>query len=292
LIEKATAIAHGAATIINAMATGEGAAFGVDLWTKAEVELTNEPGSITGKIKSDPAENTVLIKKAILQVLKRFKVENKFGAKAKTDSNIPVARGLKSSSVAANAVTLATVAAIGKNLDDLDVINLGVDAAFEAGVTLTGAFDDACASYLGGIIITDNLKRKIVLHTQPPEDLSILFHYPEIKAYTQDTKLSKIRAVAPLVKIAHKEACSRNFWGALSLNGLIYSSALGFDTTIALDALDAGATAAGLCGKGPTVTAIVAKDRVDDVRTALQSHEGIIISSRFNCEKARVVIRA
>lgn len=287
--EKATAIAHGAATIVNAMATGEGAAFGVNMWTEAEVELTSEVGTIAGEIVSDPAESTILIKKAVLQVLRRFKSETKFGVKAKTNSNIPVARGLKSSSAAANAVVLATVAALGKTLDDLEVINLGVDASFEAGVTLTGAFDDACASYLGGIVVTDNLKRKLSSHIQPSEDLSILFHYPETKAYTHDTDMSKIRAVAPLVKIAYNEARNGNFWGALSLNGLIYSSALGFDTTIALDALNAGAIASGLCGKGPTVTTIVAEDRIDQVKIALQSHEGKIVSSKFNCEKAKVV---
>ena len=43
---KAVAIAHGAATIVNAIALGKGAAFGVDLWTKAEVKLTDEPGVI------------------------------------------------------------------------------------------------------------------------------------------------------------------------------------------------------------------------------------------------------
>ena len=48
-------------------------------------------------------------------------------------------------------------------------------------------------------------------------------------------------------------------WEALSLNGLIYSSAQGYDTSIAIDALAAGAVAAGLCGKGPAVTAVVAK---------------------------------
>ncbi len=41
---KAAAVAHGAATIVNAIALGRGAAFGVDLWTKAEVKLTGEAG--------------------------------------------------------------------------------------------------------------------------------------------------------------------------------------------------------------------------------------------------------
>ena len=55
---KAEAIAHGAATIVNAIALGQGAAFGVDLWTKAEVRLTDEAGIITGEITSDIDEST------------------------------------------------------------------------------------------------------------------------------------------------------------------------------------------------------------------------------------------
>ena len=71
-------------------------------------------------------------------------------------------KGLKSSSAAANAVALASTAALGKHLDDLELVKLGVDAAFDAKVTVTGAFDDACASYFGGIVVTDNLNRKII----------------------------------------------------------------------------------------------------------------------------------
>jgi len=143
---KAVAISHGAATIVNAIALGKGAAFGVDLWTKAEVELTKEPQVIKGEITSDPAESTVLIEKTVTRVLQHFGAEKCFGARVKTWSNIPIARGLKSSSTAANAVALATVATLGKTLDDLAVVKLGVDAAFDAKVTVTGAFDDAYAS--------------------------------------------------------------------------------------------------------------------------------------------------
>jgi shikimate kinase len=66
-------------------------------------------------------------------------------------------------------VALATVAALRKSLDDLAVVNLGVDAAFDARVTVTGAFDDACASFFGGIVVTDNLKRRLVKHSILPE---------------------------------------------------------------------------------------------------------------------------
>lgn len=284
---QASAVAHGAATIVNAIAFGKGAAFGVDLWTKAEVKLTNEPAVIRGEIVSDPAESTVLIEKTAARVFKHFKVDKQFGAKIKTQSNIPIARGLKSSSAAANAVALATAAALGKKLDDLAAVNLAVDAAFDAKVTVTGAFDDACASYFGGVVVTDNLERKLVKHAALPEDLAVLFHVPSKKAYTGDSDVKRLKTVAPLVKVAYEEALKDNFWTALSLNGIVYSAALGFDHSVALDALNAGAVAAGLCGKGPAVTAVVSKDKIDHVKAALQNHKGEVLQAHLNQEKAQ-----
>ena len=76
---------------------------------------------------------------------------------------------------------------------------------------------------------------------------------------------------------------------ALTLNGLIYSSALGYDASIATDALMAGALAAGLSGKGPAVAAIVERGRADSVREAWQTREGEIIQAGVNHEKAKVV---
>ncbi|MGB9853291.1 MAG: shikimate kinase [Candidatus Bathyarchaeales archaeon] len=286
---QAKAISHGAATIVNAIATGKGAAFGVDLWTKAEVQLTSNPNIIEGEIISDPTEKPVLIEKTVERVLKHFGVEEKFGAKVKTWSNIPVARGLKSSSAAANAIALATVAALNKEFEDLAIVNLGVDGALNAKVTITGAFDDACASYFGGIVITDNAKRRIVKRFEISEDLTILFHIPQAKAYTINSDVARMKSVAHLVKIAYREALKRNFWSALTLNGLIYSSALGYNPSIALDALMAGALAAGLCGKGPSVTAVVSNEKVDSVKDALEAYEGEILQARINHEKAKVL---
>jgi shikimate kinase len=286
---KAQAIAHGAATIVNAIALGKGAAFGVDLSTKAEVTLTDDPTVIMGEITSDPTESIVLIEKTVKRVFQRFNVEKRFGAKVRTWSDIPIARGLKSSSAAANAIALATVAALSETLDDLAVVKLGVEAAFDAKVTVTGAFDDACASYFGGAVVTDNLKKKLVKRFTLPAGLTVLFHVPSRKAYTGNTDVDKLKLIKPLAKIAYKEAQKGNFWDALSLNGVIYSVVLGYGASVALDALAAGAMAAGLCGKGPAVTAVVADEKVDLVRQALQRYEGSILQTRVNHEKAKVI---
>ncbi|HEX7481901.1 MAG TPA: shikimate kinase [Candidatus Bathyarchaeia archaeon] len=286
---KAVAIAHGAATIVNAIALGKGAAFGIDLWTRSEVNLTDEPGVIRAEIVSDPKESTLLIEKTAARVLRRFGLEKSFGVKIKTISNIPIARGLKSSSVAANATALATTAALGKTLDDIEIIKLGVEAAFDANVTVTGAFDDACASYFGGIIITDNLKREIIKQYTLPEDVIVLIHVPPQKAYTIDCNVNRLKTLRPLVEVAFEKALDGKIWEALTLNGLIYSSASNLNTSIAIDALAAGAVAAGLCGKGPAVTAVVSKDTVDLVKIALQKYKGEILQTQLNCEKAKVL---
>ena len=286
---KATAIAHGAATIVNAIALGKGAAFGVDLWTKAEVKLTDEVGIISGEIASDTTESSLLIEKTVTRVLQLFGLEKSFGAKIKTQSNIPIARGLKSSSVAANATALATIAALKKTLDDIEIVKLSVEAAFDANVTVTGAFDDACASYFGGIFITDNLRREIIKQLPLPDDLVVLFHVPPQKAYTANSNVGRLRSVKPLVEIAFDRVLEGRVWEALTLNGLIYSSASNLNPAIAIDALAAGAVAAGLCGKGPAVTVVVSKDKVTSVEAALLRYEGEVLQAKLNSEKAKVL---
>jgi len=289
LADKASAIAHGAATIVNAIALGRGAAFGVDLWTKTEVKLTSEAGVFEVEIASDPKESTILVEKVVSRVIERFGLEKCFGARVRTSSNIPIARGMKSSSAAANAAALAATAALGKKIDDIEIVKIGVEAAFDAKVTITGAFDDACASYFGGVVITDNQSHIILKQTFLPDDLVVLFHVPPQKAYTIDSDLARLRTVKPLVKIAFDQAMKGKVWEALTLNGLLYSAASNLNPVIGLDALAAGAVAAGLCGKGPAVSAVTPKDKVEQVKAALQKYEGEILTAHLNSEKAKVV---
>jgi shikimate kinase len=285
----AEAQAYGAATIVNAIATGKGAAVGVDLQTQASVEITTDADVIDSRITSDPLESTVLIEKTVHRVFQNFNLDGKLGANVTVRSTIPIGRGLKSSSAAGNAIALATVAALNKDLDDLAVIGLGIDAAIEAEVTITGAFDDACASYLGGAVLTDNVKREIIKRFAPRQDLRVLLFVPPSKAYTYSSNILRMRNAAPLVRRAFQKALRGAYWTALSVNGLIYSSALGYDPSIAIDALKAGALAAGLSGTGPAVTAVVADDSVDLVKTAWARYEGHTIQTQINHRKAHVI---
>lgn len=64
-------------------------------------------------------------------------------------------------------------------MPSLEIVKLGVKAAKEVGVTITGAFDDACASFLGGIVITDN--RKMELIRREEADSKVLIFAPAKK---------------------------------------------------------------------------------------------------------------
>jgi len=283
------AVAHGAVTIVNAISCGFGAALGVGLWTEASVRLTGEPGVIEGRILSDSGESPVLIEKTVRRVLRHLGLEGEHGARVETRSNIPIARGLKSSSAAANAVALATLAALDAEVEDLAVVNLGVDAALEAGVTITGAFDDACASYLGSIAVTDNRSRKVLKRFNPEGDPAVLIYVPPRKAYTARSDVGRMRLVAREVEGIHREALSGNYWAAMTLNGLVYSAVLGYDPSIAVEALSAGAVAAGLSGTGPAVAAVVPPENIKKVKDAWKGFEGDLIETTVNREKAHVL---
>lgn len=283
------AVAYGAVTIINAISCGLGAALGINLKTEAKVKLTSEPGRIEGRILSDPSESTILIEKVVSKVLKYFGVKDQYGAYVETESNIPIARGLKSSSVAANAIALATISALNKEVDDLTVINIGVDASIDAGVTVTGAFDDACASYFGNIVITDNLERKVLRIFQPEEEYVVLVHVPPRKVYTAKSDVGRMRIISGEIKALHKMALLGDYWRAMTLNGLAYSAVLGYDPSIAIDALASGAIAAGLSGKGPAVAAVVPRDRVGEVRGAWSKYSGEVLETLINCERAHPI---
>jgi shikimate kinase len=287
--KAAEAVSHGAVTIVNAMATGRGAALGVRLWTYAKVTLTNRPHEFVGRNLSEPREDSNLIETTARHVFRRFNADKRFGALIETKSNIPIAVGLKSSSAASNAVAIATLKVLGKRASDIQTVRLGAEASFQAGVTLTGAYDDACACYFGGLIVADNSRRRILKRFKPKEHFPVLIHVPNRKKYTSEVQLASLRKFGLIVQLAHREAMSGNYWSSMTLNGLVYSKAFGYETASIEEAFREGAIAAGLTGKGPAVAAIVPKARVERVLSAWTSLPGRIIETSFNFQKARAL---
>jgi shikimate kinase len=107
-----------------------------------------------------------------------------------------------------------------------------------------------------------------------------------MKRYTREVDPKPFRAIRRFVEAAHREALLGNYWNSMTLNGLVYSMALGYGTTAAMAAFNAGAVAAGLTGKGPAVAAIVPESKKDNVRAAWRRIRGQVIDTSFNFRKA------
>ncbi|MEM2901757.1 MAG: shikimate kinase [Candidatus Bathyarchaeia archaeon] len=283
---RARARAYGAATIINAIGLGKGAAFGIGLWTEATVEL-KKTGGVKVTVKNEPNEDTALARTTVSLVLKRLNL--KLGAEVTVESNIPIARGLKSSSAASNAVALATVKAANANLDDGEIINLAVDASIASKVTVTGAFDDACASYLGGVVITDNVKRRLIKRYLPSSELEAVLYVPSSRRYTIDVDVESLRRISPLTEVLWREALEGRYWAAMTLNGYIHSLALKQSPEIALEALSLGAVAAGLSGKGPSVVAVADKEVSKLIEKAWRRPGVAVLKTPLNSRRAEIL---
>jgi len=276
---------HSAVSVVNAIATWRGAALGVDLWAEAEAVVLSEP-RIEGEVLGDPSVDTILIEKAALIVLKRFNLMEEVGVRVVTRSNIPVARGLKSSSAAANAVVLAVTGALDEEIDDLEAVNLGVDACVDARVTITGAFDDACTSFFGGLVVTDNREREILLREMFSEDFEVLLKIPSKKVKTVDTKEKPLWVFKDLFLQAHGFALKGRVWEAITLNGLLCAVVYGLDTRFIVDALAAGALAAGVSGTGPTMFAVTPLGEGDAIIDVLERFSGETLRVKINNVKA------
>ena len=199
-----------------------------------------------------------------------------------------MASGLSSSSASSNSIVKATSEIIAEEFDlkpltDLEVINMAIDASLDAGVTITGSFDDATASYYGGVVVTDNKNREFIIK-EKMEEYSVLVYMPNFYSKSGDSNVDRMKVLAPLVETAYDFACNKNYFKALNLNGLIYSAALGFDSSIAIDALASGAFASGLSGTGSAFVAIVDDNSINDVKESWSGYEGRVIETYVDNE--------
>jgi shikimate kinase len=260
------AAALGAGTVLNALATGTGAAFGIDVETRATVALDPDADDVAGAIAEAPAADTALIERCVALATARW--GDGEGGTVRTDSDVPLAAGLKSSSAAANATVLATCDALGLRVGDdpadpavdvtrIEACRLGVRAARDAGVTVTGAFDDATASMLGGVTVTDNGADE--LRSREPVDWEVLVWTPPERAYSADADVARCEAVAPTADLVAELALDGRYAEAMTVNGLAFSAALGFDADPAVEAMP-HATAVSLSGTGPSVVAVADPD--------------------------------
>lgn len=170
---RVRATVHGAVSIVNAIATGNGSALGISLSVTAEAEMVRGKGLrfLTGRSDDRLVAN---IAKNVLPV----GTFEKNQVTVRVRSEVPIGFGLKSSSAVSNAIALALSRLVNAKVDDMRVLDAAVRASLDAKVTVTGAFDDATACYFGGFVVTDNYARRLVRREKAPDNLYAVIFLP------------------------------------------------------------------------------------------------------------------
>jgi shikimate kinase len=274
------AIVHGAVSIVSAIATGNGATLGIDTFVKTKLEIKDGTGiHITSDNKTISSR---LINKVIENVIPKRQLE-KVRLELNFQSNIPTGYGLKSSSAISTAVSLVCSKAIKKELTDEEILKIGVESSLQTNVSITGAYDDACACYYGGFNVTNNYKRDLIFRGNAPSDLQAIIFLPKSR---KRGNVKKLKNFKPAFEKAWELAKNHDYWNASILNGLATSSILNSNPELLFKLMKKGAISATISGNGPSIVAITKKGHSSNIKRELSSLEGKVIVSNINNKKA------
>ncbi|MCL1811639.1 MAG: shikimate kinase [Methanomassiliicoccaceae archaeon] len=258
MIGKGTS--YGAITVMNAMPCGIGSTIGITLKTVATFRPSD--GIKEVGITNDPSENKEMAKICVSEAYKRMGIEEPDGWLLNISSEIPISRGLKSSSSACNAIISSIMQAERYDIDAVEKIRLGVECARKAKVTVTGAFDDACGCELGGLVITDN-RIDSILFREDIREYDVLIHAPKKKIRKTGLPLEGLRSISSqMEKLA--DIARTDPFKAMTENGRLIADVSGIDNGLADYAMENGALGAGVSGSGPAVAIVLEQGDAED----------------------------
>lgn len=165
-------------------------------------------------------------------------------------SEIPEGVGLKSSS----AVSVAMISAIREKIGDIYPPKLSAIITKMYNLSITGAFDDAVASYEGKISFTDNLNLKIIKLLKIEGDYKAIIFINDSR---HELQLKLMRENCKFFEDAFEKALQGDIFNAMKINGLLMSKINNYDQKIIESMISKGALAAGISGNGPAYFAIV-----------------------------------
>jgi shikimate kinase len=279
-IVKATI--HSAISIVNAIATGKGATLGISKKVNVEMETINGTGILI-EIQNKPMKSR-LINRVVQKIIPKNEL-SKMKLKISVDSEVPAGYGLKSSSAISTAVAMACAKLFKPKMNDFGILSVGVDASIETKISLTGAYDDACACYYGGFVVTDNYSKKIVRSEKCLNRVSAVIFIPKSR---KRGDVRKLKLSSNTFEQAWNLAKKSDYWNAMILNGLTTSPILSSDPEIIPKLIENGALGASVSGNGPSIAAIVRNDSVPKIKKVFSSLDGNTTVSEINNKKAEV----
>ena len=277
-----SATVNGAISIVNAIATGKGAALGISKKVNVEIEASEGSGIII------ESKNKQLSSRLINRVIEKIVPKNELSKtkfRVYLNSEIPTGYGLKSSSAISSAVAMGCAKLFKPKMNDFEILSSGVDASIETKVSLTGAYDDACACYYGGFVVTDNYKRKIICSEHCQTDISAIIFIPKSRKRGNVKKLGTLSSV---FEEAWNIAKGSDYWNAMKINGLATSIILNSDPKIIFKLIEEGALGASVSGNGPSIAAIGKKNILPKLAKIFSTLEGNTMITSINNKKAEV----
>ena len=273
---------NGAVSLVNAIAIRKGSTLGIDTYVQTKMTVKEGTGiHITSENKTISSR---LINKIIERMVPR-KVLEKTRLELDFESDIPTGYGLKSSSAISSAVVLACSKAFGRQMNDEEVLRLGAKVSIEAKVSITGAYDDACACYFGGFNVTDNSKMQLIQREIAPKDLQAVIFLPKSR---KRGNLMKLKEFKDAFDKAWNLAERSDYWNAAVLNGIATTSILNSDPKLIMRMMEKGALCATISGNGPSIMAIVENKNKNKIQKEFSGMEGRLFVSNINNKKAYV----
>lgn len=269
--------ATGAITIVNALATGVGAAVGIGLGVRAEIDL--HPAGSRGRWDVDVPEaaRTPLVVAALDLALNRLAPGSSGRGALAVRSDIPAGRGLKSSSAVSAAVVLAVAHATDATLLPIEVARMSAEISRSAGVSATGALDDALAGLTSGVVVTDNRAGELLRAIPLDPSLEVALLVPRATHRPSPTWAAAFAGLGAEGRRATEAVLAGDWAGAMQANTELVERVVGYDYRTVRDGLArAGALASGVSGMGPVLAAISPPSRLDAVVAELPTRLGEI----------------
>ncbi|MGP8077998.1 MAG: shikimate kinase [Thermoplasmata archaeon] len=280
--------ATAAITIVNALPTGFGAAAGIELRTQAEVtfrEATN--GSLPPMVIRPDRAATPLVRAALADALERFPAPDRVPVELSLRSEIPMAAGLKSSSAVTSAIVLAVAHATGRNPAPPEVAGATASIGRAAGVSATGAYDDALAGLVGGAVVTDNRHDRLLAAFPLDPDLAVALWIPPGTHPSAPDARSRFPPESPRTRAPVDAARAGHLWQALELNSDLVEEAMGYPYRGLRERLRGiGAVACGASGLGPALAAVAPRTKLPILLAELSGRPGRCCSVDFSHEPA------
>jgi shikimate kinase len=252
-------------SVVNALPTGLGATAAVSLRVAVTISSTCRGAEAQSK----------LVETILHYFESRYSVQKQC---VEIESQVPQGSGLKSSSAVAVALIKALVHSFGAY--EPDVPRLAAELSRIAGVSFTGALDDAAAAYYGGVAVTDNTNMRVIRVLDFRSDLSVVVLVPRA-VKRPSISLEEMRRYSSVFYLAFERAIEGDVLRAMTLNGtaiakILYPQLEG----LVLKALELNALAAGVSGNGPSVFAVCREGDEGPYEELFSSH-GEVVKARL-----------